>query len=259
MANYQKLIPKFIGEECETQINPELMDGERLHIFVTHDETTFQSNDGQKSGWRPKNEQPLRKKGQDRSIHVSDFLTDTIGRLKLNEDDIDDTIPHEARVIINPGKNFDGWWNIDQLIDQIKTRTIPIFEKIHPGMIAVFAFDNSSSHAKLADDTLNAANMNLNPGGKQPIMRDTIFNGQIQSMVFPNDYPDKNLRGKPKGMKLILQECGLWDSGLKGFCGNKEASVENPRCCARHVLATQEDFLNQKPILQEVIEGLGHK
>ncbi|PKK56901.1 hypothetical protein RhiirC2_799081, partial [Rhizophagus irregularis] len=252
LSIYQKLIPKFIGEECETQINPELMDGERLHIFVTHDETTFQSNDGQKSGWRPKNEQPLRKKGQDRSIHVSDFLTDTIGRLKLNEDDIDDTIPHEARVIINPGKNFDGWWNIDQLIDQIKTRTIPIFEKIHPGMIAVFAFDNSSSHAKLADDTLNAANMNLNPGGKQPIMRDTIFNGQIQSMVFPNDYPDKNLRGKPKGMKLILQECGLWDSGLKGFCGNKEASVENPRCCARHVLATQEDFLNQKPILQEL-------
>ena len=49
-------MPKFIGEECETQINPELMDEERLHILVTHDETTFQSNDGQKSGWRPKNE-----------------------------------------------------------------------------------------------------------------------------------------------------------------------------------------------------------
>ncbi|GBB98124.1 hypothetical protein RclHR1_31400002 [Rhizophagus clarus] len=48
-------------------------------------------------------------------------------------------------------------------------------------------------------------------------------------------------------------------SGLKGFCGNKEVSIENPRCYARHVLAAQEDFLNQKPILQEVIEGLGHK
>ena len=33
------------------------------------------------------------------------------------ENDLDDTIPHEARVIINPGKNFDGWWNVDQLID----------------------------------------------------------------------------------------------------------------------------------------------
>jgi hypothetical protein len=54
----------------------------------------------------------------------------------------------------------------------------------HPGIIAVFAFDNSSSHTKLADDTFNAINMNLNPGRKQPIMIDTIFNGQIQSMIF---------------------------------------------------------------------------
>jgi hypothetical protein len=45
------------------------------------------------------------------------------------------------------------------------------------GPVAVFTFDNSSSHAKLADDILNAANMNLNLGGKQPIMHNTIFNG----------------------------------------------------------------------------------
>ena len=126
-------------------------------------------------------------------------------------------------------------------------------------MIAVFAFDNSSSHAKLADDTLNAANMNLNPGGKQPIMRDTIFNGQVQSMVFPFDYPNEAFCGKPKGMKVVLQERGLWDSGLKAFCGKNNISLENPRCCARHVLAAQEDFCNQKPLLQEIIEGLGHK
>ena len=54
-----------------------------------------------------------------RTIHVSDFLTDTIGRLKINEEEVDDTIPSEACVIINPEKNFDGWWNVDQLIDQV--------------------------------------------------------------------------------------------------------------------------------------------
>ena len=74
-----------------------------------HDEPTFQSNDGLKLGWRPKNKQLLCKKGQERSIHVSDFLTETIGRLKLNENDIDDAIPKEVYVIINPEKNFDGW------------------------------------------------------------------------------------------------------------------------------------------------------
>ncbi|CAG8736258.1 5087_t:CDS:2, partial [Funneliformis caledonium] len=67
-----RVMSKFIGEECETQINPELKDGKCLHILVTHDETIFQSNNGQKS----------------------------------------------AHVIINPEKNFDGWWNVNQLIDQ---------------------------------------------------------------------------------------------------------------------------------------------
>ena len=76
----------------------------------------------------------------------------------------------------------------------------------YPGAIAVFAFDNSSSHNAYASDALNAKTMNVNPGGKQPKMRDTIFNGQIQHMVFPSDYPNLELQNKPKGMHIILQE-----------------------------------------------------
>ncbi|CAH1771134.1 15084_t:CDS:1, partial [Entrophospora sp. SA101] len=41
--------------------------------------------------------------------------------LKLNQQQIDEfgeSIPHEARVMMNPGKNFDGWWNVEKLIDQ---------------------------------------------------------------------------------------------------------------------------------------------
>ncbi|CAJ0851620.1 10854_t:CDS:2, partial [Entrophospora sp. SA101] len=49
---------------------------------------------GLKSGWMPEGEQPLRKKGQGRSIHVYEF---------------GESVPHEARVMMNPGKNFDGW------------------------------------------------------------------------------------------------------------------------------------------------------
>ncbi|CAG8717078.1 8903_t:CDS:2, partial [Funneliformis caledonium] len=55
---------------------------------------------------------------QERTIHISDFLTDTIGRLKINEEEIDNTIPSKAYIKINSRKNFDRWWNIDQLIDQ---------------------------------------------------------------------------------------------------------------------------------------------
>ena len=37
---------KFENDNLEVQINPDLQENERLHILVTHDETTFYSNDG---------------------------------------------------------------------------------------------------------------------------------------------------------------------------------------------------------------------
>ena len=45
----------------------------------------------------------------------------TIKRLKLSENNINDTISSEAYIIINSRKNFDGWWNINQLINQVYT------------------------------------------------------------------------------------------------------------------------------------------
>jgi hypothetical protein len=116
-------MPKFEDDNLEVQINPYLQENERLHILVTHDETTFHSNDGRKSGWAPHGEQPLRKKGRGRAIHISDFLYETIGRLQLNEEqkhlESMSNIPHEARVIMNPGTNNDGWWNIELLVQQV--------------------------------------------------------------------------------------------------------------------------------------------
>ena len=44
-------------------------------------------------------------------------------------------------------------------------------------------------------------NMNIYPGGKQAIMRDTIWDRKTQKMVLPD--------GTPKGMKLVLQKRGV--------------------------------------------------
>jgi hypothetical protein len=116
-------MPIFEGDEMEIQINPDLQPDEKIHILVTHDETTFHSNDGRNSGWAPDNEQPLRKKGQGRAIHISDFICETIGRLQLNEEqklsEIGNKIPHEARITMNPGKNNDGWWTVEKLVEQV--------------------------------------------------------------------------------------------------------------------------------------------
>ena len=48
--------------------------------------------------------------------------------------------------------------------------------------------------------------MNVYPGGKQVIMRDTIWDGNAQKMVLPD--------GTPKGMKIVLQERGIDVKGL---------------------------------------------
>ena len=73
---------------------------------------------------------------------------------------------------------------IRHLLDQIEYKTIPIFEVLYPGHVALFAFDNSTCHAAFSKDALVANRMNLNPGGKQPLMQDAYFgpNKQLQSI-----------------------------------------------------------------------------
>jgi hypothetical protein len=36
-------MPIFSGDNLEVQINPVLNEGEKLHVLVMHDESTFQS------------------------------------------------------------------------------------------------------------------------------------------------------------------------------------------------------------------------
>jgi len=76
------------------------------------------------------------------------------------------------------------------LIDQVINYAILIFETIHPGVIVVFAFDNSTNHGAMLKDGLNVTKMNVNPGGKQSRMHLTYFgpNNTLQSMVFPSDH-----------------------------------------------------------------------
>lgn len=122
-------MPKYIGNNLEICILPNL-NGEKIHIFVTHDESIFHSNDGAKSGWGPSNQQPLLKKGEGRGYHVSDFLCESIGRLKLSpevkERINDGKFPTEARVFLSIGKQHEGYWNIQKLAEQVKYCVINI-------------------------------------------------------------------------------------------------------------------------------------
>ena len=71
----------------------------------------------------------------------------------------------------------------------------------------VFLFDQSSGHTAYAEDSLNVNRMNVNPGGSQPKMRDTTWEGRVQKMVGSN--------GTPKGMRQVLVERGVDVRGMK--------------------------------------------
>lgn len=61
----------------------------------------------------------------------------------------------------------------------------------------------------------------------------------------------------PKGIKQVLMERGLWSNDLRLDCA-KGSDIDASRCCARHLMASQPDFQEQRSLVQEVIEDAGH-
>ena len=129
--------------------------------------------------------------------------------------------------------------------------------------------------------------MNLGPGGKQPLMRNTTLGvGGIQYMVFQQGDKDldtgipipDNLIGQAKGMKRVLQERGLWRPELKRQCTKPTGKSKDPgkskegsesktldacapggNCCALRIMEDQPDFLNEESLLEKVIKDAGHE
>ena len=100
----------------------------------------------------------------------------------------------------------------------------------------------------------------MSPGGKQPCQRDTTVNGVTYQMVCPNDYEVEELRGKPKGMKQVLEDRGLWQQGLSrtcAMCKNDDKDPQWTSCCAERILELQPDFAAQGPLLEEIAQEEG--
>lgn len=247
-------------------------------ILITHDESTFSSNDSTRYGWIRDQSMPLRPKGRGKGIMVSGFFTAT-GALELEDTMLTPGLRNDwpknqdGKPILKSIEFFeygkDHYWNAHMLINQAWA-TIRIFELLFPGCQALFAFDNATSHCAYAPDALVASKMRLNSGGKQPKLRDGFDHrkGRPQSMNFPGDYEVENLRGLPKGIKQVLLERGLWSdvkedgSRFVYRCPIKDQkSTCSPKggCCAVSTLALEPDFQSQKGSLQEEIEALGHR
>ncbi|KIJ25047.1 hypothetical protein M422DRAFT_274056 [Sphaerobolus stellatus SS14] len=172
MIEYRKKFLKEVEKNAQDEdlepIEPSLPPGEKLHIPVYHDE----------------------KKREGHAIHISDFIIEQTGCITLNEEQLqfnNQLLPGQkleftdAQEIMYPSKNSDGWCNMEKLIVQVKWM-ISIFERMHPGAVGEFFFDQSSAHGAYAPDALNAKEMNLRPGDKQRSMHFNIYSyGQSQS------------------------------------------------------------------------------
>ena len=91
-----------------------------------------------------------------------------------------------GRATIEYGENKDGYWTSDKFIEQIKY-CVDIAECKYPkseGYKVVWVFDHSSGLGAYSEDALNASQMNVKPGGKQPVICNTVWQGKEQRMVF---------------------------------------------------------------------------
>ena len=81
--------------------------------------------------------------------------------------------------------------------------------------------------------------MNVNPGDVQPLMRDTVWAGRVQRMVY-------NVGNVAKGMRKVLEERGINTTTLRADD-------------MRKILSNHDDFRNEKTILERFLINRGHK
>jgi hypothetical protein len=81
---------------------------EQRLVLCAHDEMTAQANDSAAKEWVFMGQHKLRKKGAGRGIHQSDIICSTVGWLK------------EASQTLEYGKNYDGYWNGELFIKQVR-------------------------------------------------------------------------------------------------------------------------------------------
>ena len=203
-----------------------LCEGEKPILRVYHDETTFYTNTYQTFYWSDDTNIALRGKSLGQAIMVSDYIDEAGGFLTLDK--------FEAREYLEHSK--EGYFTNKRFVEQA-LKAVDIFNAKYPGIIGMFIFDNAPSHRKLSEDQLNVKVMNVGPGGKQPKMKNTIWNDSTQTMTLPD--------GSPKGMRIVLEERGVDTSGWTADRMRQE-------------LRTHHDFCNAKTIIEEEIESRGH-
>ena len=213
-------------------------------VLIYHDESIFNSSEGQSWMWAAEDMVVLRPKTKGSGIMVSDFIDQYSGFLRLTEEEqalsraSDPHFPAEARALLEYGAEREGYWTGEKFMKNVEDAArIAEFKYPSDKFTITWLFDHSSCHRAFAEDALNAKRMNVRPGGRQPRMRDTTWAGQPQKLVDDN--------GVPKGLSKVLEERGI----------NTERMLADDM---RVVLANHEDFRTEKTLVEHFLQQRGH-
>lgn len=225
-----------------TNIDPPIAERREKTVVFCHEESTFQSNDDQTLQWGFKGTKMMKPKSKGSGIMVSDFNN---GFLALTDTELEEArkrnpaVKKYARSFLEYGERREGYWTRDKFVEQLKS-AVDIAEIKYPktdGWRRVWIFDHSSCHAAMADDALDVSKTNVNPGGKQRVMIDTVWRNKVQKMNYS--------LGIPKGMRAVLTERGVDTSKVVGDQ-------------MREVLGAMDDFKNEKSMIEQLLIDRGH-
>lgn len=223
------------------------------NIFIFHDESTFNANEDEYLQWGTADSQLIQPKSRwvwnygFRFHHWKGWLY-----LRLTKEEYKAAKGRNPNAwkagwqLLEYGESCEGYWTADKFPKQMEI-AMEVAEAKYPKeewFCLFWIFDQSNCHTAFSEDALNANKMNARPGGKQPLMHDTMWNGRVQSMK-------KNVlvRGQqkwiPRGLIEILNERGCYHHKMK---------LED----MRKVIASHPNFVNEKSMLETFVNSHGH-
>ena len=96
-------------------------------------------------------------------------------------------------------------------------------------------FYHSNCHASMAKDTLDVSKINVQPGGKQHVMKNIWWDGRPYVMIFSNSVP--------KGLRVVPQERGVNTNGMD---------------VNKIILGNHPDFKFEKSCVERYLSNRGH-
>ncbi|OAD70636.1 hypothetical protein PHYBLDRAFT_69527 [Phycomyces blakesleeanus NRRL 1555(-)] len=113
MMEYYQYSEKYDNVTPSLVSYPQLPEGVKQHVFVTHDESTFYANDYQKYAWVEDGESYCLPKSEGRSIMISEFQCPCHGTMRGYVGDQYKT----SRVVFYPGAQYEGYWKKYEVIE----------------------------------------------------------------------------------------------------------------------------------------------